>query len=310
MDTMKYLADIPEELARSAFYGVSHTPEQRGERARHDYAESMAKDYVELCKLATNNGTSSLVDAEFERFREGLSKRYRAYLHSSSRCVSSFIAGPSNFPAARMNKRSDICHKRLGDFLEFRARALKAIRKTLCPTAGPIMAGDSDAVERLTAKIAEAEAAHAEMKAINNAHKAFLKDPASLNNAPFSEAVKNTIRTYEAEYSWEPHPFAPFQFQNSSANIRRMKERLEQISALKAAPAVEAQGEIARFEDAPNDNRVRLFFPGKPSEEIRSRLKSSGFRWSPTIGAWQAYRNWNTIATARREAGLPMQEAA
>jgi hypothetical protein len=34
-----------------------------------------------------------------------------------------------------------------------------------------------------------------------------------------------------------------------------------------------------------------IFFPGKPDEKTRDSLKSSGFRWSPSSGAWQAYRN-------------------
>jgi hypothetical protein len=49
---------------------------------------------------------------------------------------------------------------------------------------------------------------------------------------------------------------------------------------------------------------VQLIFPGKPSDEIRARLKSNGFRWSPTAGAWQrmpsawAWQVAREIATA------------
>jgi len=31
----------------------------------------------------------------------------------------------------------------------------------------------------------------------------------------------------------------------------------------------------------------------------RTKLKQSGFRWSPSIGAWQAYRNHNSMTTAQ-----------
>lgn len=39
------------------------------------------------------------------------------------------------------------------------------------------------------------------------------------------------------------------------------------------------------------DNRIMITFPGVPDESIRARLKSDGFRWSPSNGAWQAYRS-------------------
>ena len=132
---------------------------------------------------------------------------------------------------------------------------------------------------------------------------------AALIAAGFSDGQAKTL--------FEPDCFGGFGFQNfklsnNGANIRRMKKRLESISRNQATPATEMQGEIARVEDCPADNRVRLFFPGKPSQEVRSRLKSSGFRWSPTIGAWQAYRNSRSMETAKREAGIsePQQEAA
>ena len=57
-------------------------------------------------------------------------------------------------------------------------------------------------------------------------------------------------------YSWEPHPIAPFQLQNNSAEIRRIRERIEALTSAKAQPASGEQGENARVEDVPSDNRV------------------------------------------------------
>ena len=36
-----------------------------------------------------------------------------------------------------------------------------------------------------------------------------------------------------------------------------------------------------------DDNRVRIRHDEKPSEDVRSQLKSRGFRWSPKNKAWQ-----------------------
>jgi hypothetical protein len=55
----------------------------------------------------------------------------------------------------------------------------------------------------------------------------------------------------------------------------------------RSAPPEELRfGDVRVLRD-PIDNRVRLFFPGKPSADVRSRLKSRGFRWAPSVGAWQ-----------------------
>ena len=50
------------------------------------------------------------------------------------------------------------------------------------------------------------------------------------------------------------------------------------------------------------DNRVRFFFDTKPDERTRSIMKSSGFRWSPSAGAWQRQFTGNGLYAARRVA--------
>lgn len=34
-------------------------------------------------------------------------------------------------------------------------------------------------------------------------------------------------------------------------------------------------------------NRLQLVFPGKPDDATRALLRSHGFRWEPSAGAWQ-----------------------
>lgn len=73
---------------------------------------------------------------------------------------------------------------------------------------------------------------------------------------------------------------------NLNAEIRRVKKRIAELeaAALREAPPDEVIGEIVIHEEL---NRVQLKFPGKPSEGVRSELKSHGFRWAPSEGAWQ-----------------------
>lgn len=304
MTTEGYGADIPPELARAAHAGTSFDPERRGDQERAEYAATLERDLTNLMRLATTPEKRNTLAAEFERYRGGLRARWLKTLSARSRCLSTMIAGPSNFPARRMQKRSDVADRRWTELSEFRERALAAIRKALTPELAPIMSGDADAVERLRAKIAKEEELHALMVRVNAAHKEFLKDPATLEASDLADSLKARIRAYVPAYSWEPHPFAPFELTNSGANIRRLKARLELVARAKAEPGSAAEGSAARVEDCPADNRVRVFFPGKPGEDVRSTLKGGGFRWTPTLGCWQAYRHPHTLALARRVAGI------
>jgi hypothetical protein len=93
-----------------------------------------------------------------------------------------------------------------------------------------VFSDDEDAVEQIEAKIASLEAKRHRMKAINAAHKKFLKNPASLDAADLTDEEKAFIRAYKPTYSWEPHPFPPYSLTNLGANIRRYKQRVEEIN--------------------------------------------------------------------------------
>jgi hypothetical protein len=312
MNAAEFVNDISTETAQRAYYGVSHFPERRAQSTRSEYAETMAEDYAELKEQAVKGGTLAQLDSEFARYRAGYCKRYHAYLHSSSRCVSWFIAGPSNFPAERMNKRADIAHKRLTEFLDFRARAKAAIRRALRPDLAPIYASDSNALERLEAKVTHAETLQARMRITNATIRRTAKDGPPAQIAALLEmgyGLANATRLLEKDFAGRIG-FADFELTNNSANIRRMKARVAQITRLQATPAQEVEGENARFEDAPQDNRVRLWFEGKPADTVRSELKSNGFRWTPSLGCWQAFRNHHAMQTAKRIAGIPTEIAA
>lgn len=56
--------------------------------------------------------------------------------------------------------------------------------------------------------------------------------------------------------------------------------------------------ELAEKEDT-DAMRVQLFFEDKPEPEVRDVLKHNGFRWAPSVGAWQRHLNANGKSAVR-----------
>src|SRR3546814_11872509 len=75
-----------------------------------------------------------------------------------------------------------------------------------------------------------------------------------------------------------------YALQNNNANIRRLKARIPRVEAIQNAD--ETQEQFGDIEYREQDGRVWLVFPGKPADDVRGKLRSRGFKWSPTRGAW------------------------
>lgn len=303
---MTYESDIPLDLAQAAHRGTSFVPEERAGQERADYAGTLKADHKQLSRLVDTDEKREILEDEFARYRKGFRARTLDHLQARSRVVSSMIAGPSNFPVRRMQKANDAEHRKSQDLLAYREKVLKAIRRKLQPEKAPIMAGDSDAVERLRAKIVVAEKLQEAMKAVNRIIRKYKKagpevQATALVELGYSKAVARQF--LEPDFAGRVG-FVNYQLTNNNANIRRMKGRLATIERDQATPATAQEGEYARLEDCPADNRVRLFFEEKPVVEVRTQLKAGGFRWARSLGCWQAYRNTQALTLAREVAGL------
>ncbi|HEV3256590.1 MAG TPA: hypothetical protein VG013_06915 [Gemmataceae bacterium] len=290
--------DIPQDLAQAAHAGTSFVPDRRARQEQADYAATLRADYDQLAMLADTEEKQAQLAEEFERYRAGYRRRALARLRSDSRCLSPMITGAARFPVQRNRKRLDIAHKRLNELLDFRTRALAAIRKALQPELRPIMAGDANAADRLREKVAQAEELQARMKATNTAIRQHAKPEAQV-------AALVALGHPEARARELLRPdfcgrigFPGYALQNNNANIRRMNERLAGIENAQATPETVQEGKAARLEDCPAENRIRLLFPDKPALAVRDRLKANGFRWAPSLGCWQAYRNPHSLQVA------------
>lgn len=138
-----------------------------------------------------------------------------------------------------------------------------------------VSSDDPNGVEKLREKVAELEARQARMKAANDAWR-----------KAGNKAGRN------ADGVWIEPPYASYQLSNNSAVIRSTKDRIAQLerAATAVTKTVETNIGVTLVENA-EANRVQLIFPGKPAPETIKLLKSQGFRWAPSEGAWQRLLN-------------------
>jgi hypothetical protein len=309
MQANQLINDIPVSVAVRAFEGTSFSPELRAASYRNDYAQTMASDYEEFKRQAEKGGTLDKLEDAFARYRAGYAGRYRAWLQSHSRCVSWAITGPSNFPTRRAQKWSAAANKRIDALIDFREVVKRAIIRELRPDLRPIMAGDANAIERLAVKLARMERDQAMMKLANAAIRKHAKEGTEAQVLALVELGCTRDRATELlkpDFA-QRIGFANYELTNNNANIRRVRERLAQLEHAHAQPVREVEGEGVRLEEDSPANRVRLFFATTPDAATRERLSKGGFRWTPTLVAWQAYINYRTLELARSFVTEPSQ---
>ncbi len=192
-----------------------------------------------------------------------------------------------------------------------RAKDLRA--KAAAVGSGGISSDDPDAIAKLEKQIEDAENTQRQMKAGNQIVKkwrkkgvtgetegpdftAYLAELTAIIPAA-NEKIAREFITVRMGYAG----FAPFQLTNNSANIRRMKQRVEVLKKAATRETKEtAFTDGTTITENTEENRIQIVFPGKPDTDTRATLKSNGFRWAPSQGAWQRQLNNAGIHAARR----------
>lgn len=288
-------SDIPS--VRNAFNGTSWTPEKREASAVQSYLDHMTAVRAEFEAFKTEENAAE-IDEALEKYRAKYAQLFNTYLAAHGRLVSTAIAGGSNFPVRRMQKQGERVHKHQGKYLEWSEHKLDKLRRRFDPRLianAPISSDDDDAVEKLQAKIAAAEECQEAMKAANKIAKSKkLTDDEKrqqLRDMGLNEQAVHDVMTPDF---MGRIGFPAYALQNNNANIRRMKQRVEELQA-KAGKADESQefGDVT-VERNVQDNRLQIFFPGKPGTAVRDALKRNGFIWSGRNGCWQRMLNNNS----------------
>lgn len=161
---------------------------------------------------------------------------------------------------------------------------------------GGISSDDPEAVDKLNAKLARLEAAQAFMVEANR-HVRRVK-------AGKAEISAVTARLQELRPNWTDDQsrelmspdfcgrtgFPSYATSNNNAEIHRVKARIATLQRAAEAEHKETEHPSGvRVVEDPEANRLRLYFPGKPDDATRAALKSFGFRWARSEGAWQRH---------------------
>jgi hypothetical protein len=219
-----------------------------------------------------------------DKYAQRLADWYNKLFSIEMRCPSVMIAGGSNFPVRKKEKQVSALDKHYALYGELQAYKEKI--KKLANSANIIKSSDSDAIDKLKAKIEEAQELQATMKAVN----AYYRKHGTLTGYGDGEYDDFAV---DSMYGV---PYPPYCLTNNNAKIRAAKQRIKELEEAKGSAqdeAVETNIEGLKVVENTEAMRIQLIFDDKPSEDVRDVLKSNGFRWSPRFSAWQRHLNSN-----------------
>ena len=221
-----------------------------------------------------------------------------------TRCPSVLICGAGNFPTLKKEKQIVAWDKNMENFrkadhyLDMLKRA-----HTLA-----VKSDDPEVLDFLRAKLAGLEEAHALMVSAN----AYYRKNKTLEGFEGIPADTMAWITRPGVYlpggrngdgsplAFYGKPFPTYELTNSNANIKRVKQRIETLEAVKASKSIEEEHDGYTYRENAEAMRVQLRFDGKPDDETRALLKRNGFRWAPSQGVWQRQLNDNGKYAAHR----------
>ena len=284
---------ISEEAAKRAkdmnsFSGYVPGSATASYRAMVDEAYALAQQQKERVDPMYHDKIDDLVDRYAHKLADNLNQRNAI----DARVPSVLITGGGNFPVRQKEKQNAARDRNMGEYMEIKG----LLDKIKSVGRGGISADDTLAVEKLEAKLEGLKEAHELMKTAN----AYFRKHKTLEGCPglTAEVMREVRASMARDWRKDPVPFPAYAIQNSNANIRRVQQRIDDLKNRAEFAGWEFPG--GRAEANEGENRLQLFFDEKPTEEQRRELKSNGFKWAPSQGAWQRQLNKNAIYAADR----------
>ena len=258
---------INEQLAKRAKENMSFNDYKEGS-ATQEYnrvVENMTQKINEA-KEQVNDDSEKInqLDYLLTKFKKDYANWINKHNANGASHVSWMISGRGNYNMSKHNKWKTREGKLWSEYNEIMTIDDKIDK--IIYSKKIIKSTDKDALEKLKEKLELEQKQHDEM--VNHNKK----------------ARKEKKETYPA-----------YMLSNSNQRIKNIKDRIKQLEKLEELKETKGNTEIEingiKIIDNLEANRVQMIFPYKPNEEVRKTLKSNGFRYSYSYGAWQRNRN-------------------
>ena len=262
-----------------AHSNTSFSPEKRATGIVKSYSEQLEQD---LKLLGENQGN----------YKEKYIACFDKWISAKGRCISSMITGGSNFPVRRAIKANNHEHSAYENFQNWREKYFNAVNRV--PTKSP--EDDLDLAEKKLEKLMNFQL---EAKEINKAVRKLKTGNFAeiLDNLLLQEFSKEMISLLdERGGKWK---IPAYKLTNNNARIKSTEQKVKimqnRIDTKMSFEDITFEGGYVTIED----DRVKVFHDEKPSAEIRTELKSNGFRYSPNWVCWCRKHTANGLYAAK-----------
>lgn len=289
---------INEALARQAKHNVSFSDYKEGSATDEFNIEiERVRELITKAKRNVSPDTQERLDNLLASYTRKFANWINARNANGAGHVSVMISGPAGFNHRQHEKyiaREDKLWEEYDELknIDYKIQSIVKGDKIIKTT-------DPNALEKLQAKLEALTGNQEHMKRTNK----IIRNKKLTAEEKVAAMVETGISESAAIGLLRPDfcgrlGFPDYALKNNNAEIRRIKSRIEQIVRLQETPTTEKTFGEVKVVDNTDANRVQIFFPDKPSADVRATLKSSGFRWAPSIGAWQAYRKSYNLTKA------------
>ena len=290
-----YYYSINEGAARRAKEMNSFSDYKPGSATaeyRHyvDEAFALAQEQKRRVDPMYHEKIDSLLDTYARKLAANMNQGYEI----DARVPSILIAGGSNFPVRQKEKQNAARDSNMQEW-QYIQGLLDKIRST---GMGGIRQDDPQAIPKLQKKLAGLEKAQETMKAVN----AYYRKHGTLDGCPHlsPENLENLKADMASSWHYEKKPFQSWELSNNNAEIRRVRQRIESLTRANEVAYVGWEFDGGHVEANREQGRLQVFFDGKPEVDARQQLKEHGFRWAPSVGAWQRLLNDNAYYASDR----------